>query len=289
MKKILFLSLMLLFTNTSYGDSIYNCPPATFKNFGCNSNIVFESTKEECDTCSGRVYENGLCIKENSSGRFVGNVECGYSAYFNCDFIIGVGASEEECNKCPNRKMDGVWCRLKECPLGYFSQYEHTLSDCISCDEVHAVRRYSSECLKKCPNREIGGIHNRCVLKECPENHIKDVYGNCIYCSEKIRHPIRTTTEECSKCEYLKFMGEDLCTPISRQDNSFWFYNEAYTHDWSSSEFYNISCDRDVCVKTTQEECALCKDRYYSNGYCLLRNSQFKNCENKITFLHVVE
>jgi len=177
--------------------------------------------------------------------------------------------NKTDCDVCPNRQTEEWWrdsyrCRLKECPAD-FPLFDN--GDCLACDSPYVTYDDKETC-EKCPNRQYRDPPARNLRKGCylkPKNESYPLFDMGFFLIDfqhrsqyfypcDTKEDIWTVPEVCAKCPNRDYI-DDKCV-----------FRECPTGSIKSLDSYRNQCawcDVDSPVKTTQEECRKCLDRFW--------------------------
>ena len=187
-----------------------------------------------------------------------------------CD-LKSILPKQDNCETaCPGiRQNTSNGCELIGCPDGYFKQKDGT---CVSCGDSGNYYTFSTkaEC-DKCENRVHGFNYNdKCMLK-C------DTVGT--YTEDK---PLANIDGVCHACDYsgsinLGTWGDNtrcskLCPNRALSGSSCVRKSCPTERLLMGTDGACYQCNIALSIQTTAENCALCINRTYKDGYCILQN-----------------
>jgi hypothetical protein len=234
--------------------------------YSCDTNAIAGFPKEECQKCSdtrwfsqdtiGWAMHVNFCMPKKSSieGRPLmayGEVtdspleDTYFIRYETCDTPEIIKTDRETCDLCPGRIFTGNYCVLKDSPLGE------------KCERLETVFAPKEVC-DLCPNRMWN--NRRCTVSECPaEAPMRNKWGDCEACGAS--HTVEKASD-CDACPYMK----------AGQVKDYYFCElDCPAEKPLKTRKGCKSCDDDYVIMYDQDTCALCPNRKYVDGKCVLK------------------
>ena len=212
---------------------------------------------------------------------------------------------EKDNNLCPDREIivdqyKSGYSMLKKCPA---EAPLRTIYGCLPCDKDGLLEVYDAQECSACPTKRVQfgfnegpyDLKKRIVCVDsvrCPNEKIMRTYQNkCIACSdgEGMRY---ISKEECELCAPLRYFDDESRVCLFRHSPFADKPLVQYTlMDTDPSEFANFySCDDTSyfnMYSITEESCALCQNREYKEGFCVLKAANSSQTKTQDTQNHV--
>ena len=264
----------------------------------CDTGTIAGFTKEECQKCAntrwfsqetfGWAMHVDFCVPKKSpiDGRPLmtyGEImdlpleDTYFIKYETCDTPNIIKTNRETCDLCPNREYKDGYCSLKD-----DKSKKEEIDFCNGQNHLMGVSQ--KVCETKCPGWSVDSESKDSDFadilcaptcpKETPMRNFDFHIGVRCYPCDEIHFPFSEI--QCNKCPELREYKEGKCVFKKSPNSKYPLINlgEEIQTDWHNryeyiSGFYKCSTSKELT--TTSENCALCPNREYVDGKCILK------------------